>query len=225
MFSVYHRGSCKLYNFDLHLYLFTLVIIVVYSFGTTNMASRLVIGDSIAQNLRHLNDTDIWSFRGASVNDIINCISFINVSDYSCIVLLCGTNNIISDDLKGILASFHTLVQKLMFLNPLALIIISSVLPRPIDDTLVGHKVILVNYLLKKYSLDWGAHFIPSFKLFLSHGHIVKQLYHTDLLHLSLNGTIRLRQYFLQRFSGFGFKSLSFTTGITNVLSRKQWAN
>ena len=187
------------------------------------MARRVIIGDSLVSFVCHMGDTDIISLRGAQVQDITSFLQNIDFQNYSSVIFCCGTNNIQSDYVKTIFTHIEYLVQCVKALNPNITVIISSLLPRLVDDSVNGHKVILLNQLLQKFSVKWDVCFIPTYKLFLSKGIIQASYFHRDHLHLSKSGVQRIRQYFSQKFSQFGFKARQSIFGATVVYSRSKW--
>ena len=104
----------------------------------------------------HLNPPCL-SLRGAQVQDITSFLQNIDFQNYSSVIFCCGTNNIQSDYVKTIFTHIEYLVQCVKALNPNITVIISSLLPRLVDDSVNGNKVILLNQLLQKFSVKWDV--------------------------------------------------------------------
>jgi lysophospholipase L1-like esterase len=184
----------------------------------------VIIGDSILKNIRYIKDCTIFSLSGAKLDEIV---PFLKKNRYildgiETILLLCGTNNISKNSTDEVINKIRQIFEYIRSATCGTTILISSILPRPIDDALHGHKVKLINRSLKFSCRSWGAKFVASHKLMLKHGKPVSEFYH-DGLHLSEAGTRRLRQYLSQRLADLGNKPANDNNS-SHYLKRPQWS-
>ena len=194
---------------------------IYYSFYLQMMSSRAIIGDSIIRNVRHLNDTDIFCYRGAKIEDIISIISHDSrvFSQYSCIIFHVGTNNLSVNSSKEIVDLLTQLIACASSFYPNSKFIVSSILPRICDVAFTSQKIKLLNTALT----NAFPYFIPSFKVVLSHGHPVPNMFVHDQLHLSQPASIKLRELFAYSFTAFGFPTQTKLTGMTYVYRRSNF--
>jgi hypothetical protein len=186
-------------------------------------ATRIIIGDSIVKNFRHIKDCDVYSFSGVSLEEMTKLISSYPslISSVSTILLHCGTNNIEKDTTETILSKFEALVHVVKSINADAKILISSILPRPLDFSTLGFRATVINSSLKRKCLNWGVYFVATHKMTLKFGKFCPEFYQ-DGIHLNQPGVKRVRQFFCQRLAEFGSKPLD-NVGSTLYLKRWQW--
>ena len=78
-------------------------------------------------------------------------------------------------------------------------IVISALLPRPVDHSALGDKVKVVNNKLEKLCKDRKVQYLHTFRPFTKARLPVRELYtvNDQGLHLNTEGTRRLRQFFI----------------------------
>jgi lysophospholipase L1-like esterase len=192
----------------------------------TSMKShtRVILGDSIVKNIRHINDCNVISLSGSTFDDLSNLIAKYPeiISKASSILIHCGTNHITVDSPGTVLTKFCILTNLIIAINSDCKILISSILPRPRDDSTFGDKVKDVNKLLKLECSKKKFSFLMTNKLFLKHGKPIESYFY-DGLHLSTSGNMRLRQMFSQRLATLGNKPTMQTCDYC-YLKRHQWS-
>jgi lysophospholipase L1-like esterase len=186
--------------------------------------SRVILGDSILRNVRNINDSNVISLSGSNFADITNLIMKypIIISNAKSILIHCGTNHITKDPPNDIMIKFCSLIKAIKEINSDCAIVISSILPRPLDDNNSSKLVIDVNKLLKLECRKQNLSYIATNKLFLKYGSPLSDYFY-DGLHLSPAGVMRLRQMFLQRLSSLGNKPTTHTS-VSLYFKRFQWS-
>jgi lysophospholipase L1-like esterase len=187
--------------------------------------SRLIIGDSILKNIRYVRDCNTISLSGAKIDELSRFLFFHTsiLNNTECILIHCGTNNINKNTPSEIVSKLESLINKIKETNPTLTILLSAILPRPIDNTTTGESVKYVNMELKKLCPLWGVCFVASYKMMFRRGTPV-EAYYQDGLHLNENGTRRLRQYFSQRLADLGKKPENDLMK-SIYLRRSEWSN
>ena len=172
-----------------------------------------------------VKDTDIISFRGASIADLDNIISHDSTpfSSYSVIYLHVGTNNIQQNSPAETLLLFQKLISNIVQSIPGVNLIVSSILPRLTDLHSSFQTVVETNNLLSEYCHDLDSvSFVPSYKLVMKKGEIQSVMFY-DGLHLNDTGVARLRSYICDRFASSGFAPRKSGHGKTCALKRSQF--
>lgn len=157
------------------------------------------MSDSIAKHVANIRDTKVCAFPGINVSRLTKKVSngLVDLnSDY--IILHVGTNDINSLTVPEICAAYSDLISVVQQ-KSLCKILVSSVLPRPIDFEINGNKVKNLNNSLCKLCKNRHVTFIRSNKPFLAYGIPRREYFATrdGGLHLNLEGTRRLRQFFI----------------------------
>ncbi|KAL4230416.1 hypothetical protein ACF0H5_010798 [Mactra antiquata] len=115
-----------------------------------------------------------------------------------------GTNDIAQDNMSvdNILSQFSSLIVLIRRLSRTK-IIISSILPRPIDLFFTETKIKELNKRLKIKCKERGVQFVASFHTFLKNAKPVKELYavRDGGLHLNYESTNKLRSEFVNTIS------------------------
>ena len=158
-----------------------------------------IVSDSIAKNVAGIRDTKICAFPGINVSRLTQKISkgWVDI-DSEYVILHVGTNDINSLTVSEICASFNDLIS-IVGQKSSCEILVSSVLPRPIDFEVNGSKVIALNHSLEKLCKSRRITFLRSFKPFVAYGTPRREYFATrdGGLHLNFEGTRRLRQFFV----------------------------
>jgi lysophospholipase L1-like esterase len=187
--------------------------------------SRLIIGDSILREIRYIRDCEVISLSGIKLEELLKYLKHQTnrTIDAKSILIHCGTNNIERDEPNEIVRKIKNIIDEIHSKNPSVKILVSSILPRPIDDEKNGHKVKIVNGQLKRKCVEWGAYFLASHKLMLKLGKPQVKFYR-DGLHLNKDGVKRLRQFFSQRLAERGTKP-RIDQHKTLYLRRADWSS
>jgi hypothetical protein len=150
-----------------------------------------MIGDSIIQFLTDLLYTSIQSIPGTYARHLVNmCISGrLDISNFKCVVIFCGTNDLTDSSNAQIMASMSRIIAYIRQQNHDARIAICGVLPRPCDGMnpryhhLIQQRIDL-NEALKYHCMSLNVQYFKVDKAIKGKGSDAL-LYHTDFLHLS----------------------------------------
>ena len=155
----------------------------------------LLISDAIAKYVEDIDGLTVLPFRGARLQDIERKVKRGEFSNnYSHVILHVGTNDICSDNSNKIFINFKFLIKACLNYFVFSKIIISSILPRPVDFLSTKNKCIEINQKLNSYCLSNNVGFVKSYKRFLKEGQPIRHLFaKQDGLHLSFEGTKQLR--------------------------------
>ena len=139
------------------------------------------------------------AFPGINVSRLANRVSKGHVDINSEFAILhVGTNDINSLQVTEILASYNDLISTVRA-NYDCKLVVSAILPRPIDHERNGNKVKELNKGLEKLCTSRKCQFIRTYKPFLFSGEPRRELFaiRDGGLHLNLEGVRRLRQFFI----------------------------
>jgi hypothetical protein len=136
--------------------------------------------------------------------DQINADPSLVIAPY--IILHVGTNNINSQEkfsVDDIVRLTNELFNVIWIHNPSAHIIVSSILPRPVDFDVTNEKVKLVNERLQLKCKERNCQFIKSYRPFFFKGRPKRNLYavRDGGLHLNFAGTDVLKSFFINTIS------------------------
>jgi lysophospholipase L1-like esterase len=137
------------------------------------------------------------------------------------ILLHCGTNNVVKNNIPEIISKFENLITLLNRLNPNVKILISTILARPIDFDKYGAKCAELNQKLKTFCHDHHLGYVATHKITLKYGRPITDLYY-DGIHLKDTGVRKLKQFLSQRLAEYGNRptQLGFTS---TYLKRSHW--
>lgn len=131
----------------------------------------------------------------------------IDLESHEIIIVHVGTNNIgRRDSYDNIIADFGNLIASIRKCKPSIRIIVSGILPRPVDHDMTDSMIKKVNLCLRtRMSSDLGFKFICTYKAVSKYGTYRRYLYAKldKGLHLNLEGANRLRHFFLMVISTF----------------------
>ena len=164
----------------------------------------LIVLDSICKYINHIPGTTLYCVRGADIAGLGFSIlqSGIDLKQYKIIIVHVGTNNVRHSDIPHIRCLYNALIFQLHKANSGALILLSSVLHRPVDFQLTKDTVIKTNQCLKFLAQKYlYCEYLKTYKSFMSGGAPNRSLYATNDggLHLNVKGTLRLRSLFKNR--------------------------
>ncbi|XP_053378686.1 uncharacterized protein LOC123541508 [Mercenaria mercenaria] len=112
----------------------------------------IIVGDSIVKNLPPIEGVKVQAFPGATIGKLSFLVSKKQVSlyDSNFIILHIGTNNIANQNALNSLASdFTNLIAAIRKENASIRIIVSSILPRPVDHSCSDKKIREFNHFLE----------------------------------------------------------------------------
>ena len=116
------------------------------------------------------------------------------------VLLHVGMNDLCIRNNHEICHKIFILTHLLKVRNPSVTVLVSSVLPRPVDEEDSRLRLINLNLALFR-SRDDSIHvqykFIKSYNRFLSHGFADRSMYRRDLLHLNSKGVRELYHCFM----------------------------
>ena len=163
-----------------------------------------ILGDSIIKNMPSIDGVIIKSFRGDNIARLTNRINSgdVNLSPFDYIIVHVGTNNIDNrDSFDDIIADYGNLILTIKKKKRSIRIVISAILPRPVDHIDTDNMIKAVNkHLRTKMAADLGFHFIETWKAVSGFGTFKRWLYakNDGGLHLNTEGSRRLRYFFLR---------------------------
>ena len=191
--------------------LVNLSVLVSLCFFLFFVVSKLLIADSIAMQVDDVKGTRVQALPSTTVRQLIGDIALgvVPVGGFEAVLFHVGTHDVPSTgmgyrrSIDAVVEDFAALLDIVRDFNAHCQIVVSAILPRPVDHLLSWYRVQQVNQRL--CSLCFSAHnvlFNPTYKFFVSHGLPVPGLFSTtDRLHLSETGVSRLRQAFQQALS------------------------
>ena len=121
----------------------------------------------------------------------------LKVGGFHIVVVHVGTNDVArSSDTSKILLEYKRLVDEIQRFNRSATLILSTILPRWVDDQITALVISSVNKsVLRKADTAWNCLVVRSDKLFRWGGDVRAEFYARDRLHLNARGTIRLGDF------------------------------
>lgn len=170
-------------------------------FYVAEVKSVLLLSDSMCKYVQNIDWLEVKYISGAKIALLI---SFIRdnkacILKYTHIILHVGTNDVGNGvKVDTIISEYKRLLNSLLFSK--SKIIISAVLPRPIDFSVTKEVVIAVNKSLKKLALKTNCTFVHTFRSFINQpGSVPVYRYFSsrDGLHLSRHGVSVVRQFFI----------------------------
>jgi lysophospholipase L1-like esterase len=171
----------------------------------------VIVGDSMIKNLPPIEGVEVKAVRGATIGKINFLIEKgqLSLGSNNYVIVHAGTNNIANgNSCDYILSGLANLVATIRRVNPNIHIIISSILPRPVDKVETESVIKEVNSRLEKeMSKDLNFKFVKSFRPFLYKGQIKRYLF-ANLdggLHLNSEGSNRLGHFFLRVISTLNY--------------------
>ena len=152
-----------------------------------------------------MSDADVLPIGGARIQDISAKIYYknsteyrhIEVQGYRVIVLHVGTNDVANGRSHlEVVMDMKELLDLVLKENLKAVVMVSSVLYRPMDHTDSGDTVDRVNYELDRLCTRYGrVLFTRSYAVFKTGSRLLTDLYQPRGLHLSNTGKVRLGEH------------------------------
>lgn len=162
----------------------------------------MIVGDSIIKNLPPIEGVQLRSFPGATIGKLLYWLENgkISLKDVNYVIIHVGTNNIANGfSVDSMSSDFANLIAKFRKLSPALHIIVSSILPRPVDHESSDKKIREINTKLEKsMSKDLNFKFVRSYRPFCYGGEIKRYLFakRDGGLHLNSEGSSRLKHFF-----------------------------
>lgn len=164
----------------------------------------LIVGDSIIKDMSPIEGVVIRSFPGATIGKLSFHFSegHISLENHDYLIVHVGTNNIgRRDKQESIMSDYGNLIAQIKKIKPTIKVIISAILPRPLDHQVTDQVIREINNKLKNYlAPDLGCKFVCSYKAVCKFGTYRQYLYAKldGGLHLNFEGSNRLRYFFLR---------------------------
>lgn len=146
----------------------------------------------------------IKSFRGDSIAQLSGRIDRreVDLSPFDYIIVHVGTNNIDRrESLDNMKSDYGNLIGIIKRKKSSIRIIMSAIIPRPIDHTVTDSMIKAVNNSLRReIGPDLGFHFVETWKAVSKFGSYRRYMYAKldKGLHLNTEGSRRLRHFFLR---------------------------
>lgn len=181
----------------------------------------MIITDSIGKHVSKVKNTHLQALPGYTIARTIDAIAFgnIGVSEYEAILVHMGTNDIppkkdrftgkiTTQPIKQVVDLYNQLISTIRRFNPQCYIVVSGIIPRPVDFAVSHYRVTQVNQGLQSLcEAKQKLIFNPTQKFFIKHGQPVVTYYsESDRLHLRGSGVIRLQQAFQQALSDINLR-------------------
>ena len=154
--------------------------------------------DSIA---KHDKTIRLQAFPGAHIWDIIYLLNCGRIQvNYDIILIHVGTNNVDSFQIADFDLAYNVLISTLKKLvRPNTVIVMSAIIPRPVDFQNTCYFVTTVNRRLRNLCSLRGVQFVATYKPFLKFGEPVCELFSPICkLHLNYFGNLKLTNFFVQ---------------------------
>ena len=170
----------------------------------TECRKVLIIGDSIIKDIAPIEGVTIKPFPGCTIGYMTVLISKgdIVLTNHDFLIVHVGTNDIgYRSSFGAIVSDFGNLVAQIRRKKPSIRIVISSILPRPLDHVDTDPMIKDVNWHLRLVmASDLNFHFIRSFRAVSKFGTYRRYLFakKDNGLHLNTEGSNRLRFFFLR---------------------------
>lgn len=158
------------------------------------------------KHVHSIDYTTIQSFPGVTINRLQNKIQSHQASiSAKYTVLHVGTNHVSSSlDCEEIMSLYENLITFIRSRSSTK-IIISAIIPRPCDlpSELAESRLKNINKQLESLCVRRKIQFLKTYRIFLKYGKPVRSLFaiNDGGLHLNLEGSRRLRQFFINTVS------------------------
>ena len=157
-----------------------------------------LVSDSLCKFVHQSNQVYVQSYPGATVRGLCWKIGLgkVRLCGYKIIVLHVGTNDLISKPIERIVEDYEQLILSVRKLSNKALIGVSAIIPRPIDERTHKQKRISVNKALNLMCKDFAdCIFLRTYKPFERNKLGSRELFAKDGLHLSRAGAKVMKSF------------------------------
>lgn len=168
------------------------------------------MGDSIPKYITGIEGVQLKSFRGDTIARLANRLlnKQICLENFDFVLIHVGTNDIANNyslplerAFNNIISDYGNLVGICRKLKPEINILVSAILPRPVDHERTDPLIRKLNaYLQKNMSKTMKFTFLRTYKAFMYAGKVKRELFakNDGGLHLNTEGTNKLRHFFLR---------------------------
>lgn len=180
----------------------------------------LILSDSIGTDLRYIFKADIVAKRGCTIQGLTEYIDRLDLSVYTCIIVLIGTNDLTNKkiwfeyrknrnnpkytlqphpttDVDILKSKYIALIDLIKNKNPEIKLEISPIIPRPFDYDINLEYLKEVNNMVKQVCITKQCyHDRTLITSFLKSGKPEEKLFDKDGLHLSTSGNDKLIRIF-----------------------------
>ena len=162
----------------------------------------IIVSDGIAKDVTDIDGIKLQVFHNDAISKITERLHSREVSleNFNHVLFHVGTNDVSNKvPFDDIISDFGNLLGVCREIKPCIKIAISAIIPRPVDHEESDEVVRKINsYLSKTMSKNMNFKFIRTYKPFMYMGKMKPELFdRSDGLHLSAEGTSRLRRYLL----------------------------
>lgn len=146
----------------------------------------------------------LQAFSGDTISRMANRLSRgqIILDNFDYVIFHVGTNDIARNaSFDHIISDYGNLIGITRKIKPKIKIIISAILPRPVDHVKTDPLIRRVNsYILKNMTKHMNIRFFRTYRPFMFQGRVKRELFAKldGGLHLNTEGTNKLRNYFLR---------------------------
>ena len=140
-------------------------------------------------------------YPGARIQDLTYFINSGLVSiNYDIVIIHVGTNNVNFCQMADFEFYYNNLVSVVKrHVNPSTKIILSAIIPRPVDDEYTGDFVTAANKALQSLCMKRNVDFVATYKPFLKFGRPVCELFSPICkLHPNYFGNLKLTNFYVQ---------------------------
>lgn len=158
----------------------------------------------MAKNVTGIFGTTLQVFSGRTISHVANEIQYghANLEPFDYIILHVGTNDLGNrSPYAHIISDFGNLIGIIQNKKPSIKIIVSAILPRPVDlDITDGVRRAVNDYLQKSISKSMRFKFVCSYKPFMRAGMVPTELFakRDGGLHLNTAGTSALTRFLIR---------------------------
>lgn len=163
-----------------------------------------IVSDSIAKYVTGIEGVQLQSFSGDTISRLANRLSTgqVRLNKFDYVIFHVGTNDIARNaPFEHIISDYGNLIGIARKIKPKINIIMSAILPRPVDHIKTDPLIRRVNsHILKNMTKHMNIRFFRTYRPFMYQGRIKRELFAKldGGLHLNTEGTNKLRNYFLR---------------------------
>ena len=202
---------------------------MAYASQNITVKEALILTDSLGSTFGKLFKADVLAIPGLKIEELAENFETLDYSQYRCILLLVGTNNLtpkhiwnwyrqrvrnkqpcsplpphLITPIPDFIALYRQLINKIQSVKPNVTIIVSAILPRKFDFTENSEHIYSINHYLEALcGTFFKCKYIPTYKVITKtrEGILKDNIYSDDGLHLSDHGKTLVRAYFREQIS------------------------
>lgn len=163
-----------------------------------------IVSDSIAKYITGIEGVSLQAFRGDTIGRLTNRLLShqVKLEQFDHVIFHVGTNDIGNKaSFDHMISDYGNLIGICRKVKPSINIIMSAILPRPVDHENTDIMIKRVNgYLQRNMSKSMNFRFLRTYRPFMYAGKVKRELFakRDGGLHLNTEGTNKLRYYFLR---------------------------